>query len=131
MQIKCDILAKTKNMNQDELRSLMIENKNFLKFLFESNSNQSKKEALTKCESTQLDLIINILFYIVQGEIPVKRTHYESLKRNKKLGLLHRNLNSQQKLKQVLNFTVKAKLSFLLKLVNCYNNLFYRIFFQS
>lgn len=90
-------------LNEDtklKLRQLMINSKNFLKNLYLSNS-LSSKEIVSFAKDFEINILIKILFFIVQGEIPVKKNHYEFLVRTKKKTFLEKKLSSKAKLNSV------------------------------
>ncbi len=115
-------------MNKENLKKLMIENKLYLRSLFKENIYKKKKQILLLSDEKQIDLILNILFYVVQGDIPLKKIYFEKLKDNKKLHFINRTLNSQEKLDRFLKSTLKNKYSFMLKLLKMYNDIFYFVF---
>lgn len=115
-------------MNKENLKTLMVENKVFLRSLFLEGSYLKKKKLLIQSEEKQADLILNLLFLVVQGEIPIKKIFFEKLRANKKLHLINKALNTEEKLNLFLKLSYKEKITFLLKLLKSYNEIFYLIF---
>ena len=65
------------------LRSLMLSEKNFLLRLFRGNSMTNRSE-LSGATTIQLQLIIELLFCLANGEIPLKSCAYDALTKAKK-----------------------------------------------
>lgn len=118
-------------MNKADLRNLMLNEKKLLKTLYEPALYKNKKQILMKSNENQLDVIIYILYFIVEGEIPLKKNHFETLKANKKLSFINSHLNSNAKLQILLKSNFKNKVNFLIKLVRSFENLFFFLFSLS
>lgn len=90
-------------MNDDKklkLREWMIKEKLFLKNLFLGNP-LSNQRTLSFATPFQLNVLINVLYNIVQGRIPMKKINYEKLTKSKKRRLLHDRLNNYKKFLEV------------------------------
>ena len=97
-------LKEFNEMNEDKklrLREFLIKEKLFLKSLFLGNP-LSNRTSLSFATKFQLNLLIRVLFYIVRGEIPLKKKHYENLTKSRKRRLLHSKLSSIKKLNEVI-----------------------------
>ena len=105
MQLVAILFLKEFNeMNEDKklrLREFLIKEKLFLKSLFLGNP-LSNRTSLSFATKFQLNLLIRVLFYIVRGEIPLKKKHYENLTKSRKRRLLHSKLSSIKKLNEVI-----------------------------
>lgn len=90
-------------MNDDKklrLRECMIKEKLFLKNLYLGNP-LSNRRTLSFATPFQLNVLINIFYYIVIGEIPLKKNHFEKLVKSKKRRVMHNRLNSYKKFLKV------------------------------
>lgn len=91
-------------MNDDKklkLREWMIKEKLFLKNLFLGNP-LSNQKTLSFATNFQLNVLINVLFKIVRGQIPLKKISYEKLTKSKKRRVLHTRLNNYKQFLLVL-----------------------------
>lgn len=93
----------------------MIQNRTFLKTLFESQSAKKSNAILINASIEEVNILLQILYSITQGDIPIKRKNYELLKKSKKLVYLHRQFESISKLNDIISKDLKAKLIILLK----------------
>lgn len=118
-------------MSKNELRQILLKNRDFFHSLFQSNSNAEKRSLLLKSSVEQVDTLIKILFYIVQGEIPLKKSNFEALQKFNKLSVLHEKFNTLKKLNFMLSRDFKQKTSFLLKFTNFYKYLLHNLFFKN
>ena len=90
-------------MNDDKklrLRECMIKEKLFLKNLYLGNP-LSNRRTLSFSTPLQLNILINIFYYIVIGEIPLKKNHFEKLGKSKKRRIMHNRLNTHKKFLKV------------------------------
>lgn len=115
-------------MKHLELRNLMLQNKPFLRALFESQQAKNTKKLLLESSEEQANLLIRILFFITQGEIPIKKQNFEILEESKKLLLLHKHFQTELKLNKLLTSTLQKKIIILFKFVSVFHNLLYPLF---
>lgn len=115
-------------MHHSELRNLLLQNKQFLKDLYESEVKSNTKHLLLHSSNEQLNILLNILYYITQGEIPIKKHNYKALQESKKLNLLHKHFDSNLKLNAVLNYPLKEKTKLLLRFLSILKILLYPLF---
>ncbi len=66
-------------MHHQELRELMLTSKPFLKKLFVTKQFKTTKNILLESSNEELNVLINILFHITQGDIPIKKINYKAL----------------------------------------------------
>ena len=64
-------------LDKDDLRDLMLREKDFLAKLFQSNSVLFTKKQIVNSESRHLTLLIQILHNIANGSIPLRKKDYE------------------------------------------------------
>lgn len=120
-------------MNDDkklQLRECMIKEKQFLKSLFVGNP-LSNRSTLSFATNFQLNVLIRVMYYVVRGQIPMKRVHFESLTKTKKRGVLNSRLSTSKSLKQLIESPREDKLKFLNNFLSCYCYLLFLIFNQS
>lgn len=120
-------------MNDDKklrLREFMIKEKEFLKSLYVGNP-LSNRSSLSFATNFQLNVLIRVLYYIVKGQIPMKRDHFEALTKSKKRGVLHSRLSKVEDLKKLIQATREEKLKFLNNFLSSYAYLLFLIFNQK
>jgi len=115
-------------MNHLELRQLLIDNKPFLKNLYELSSMQQKKHFLLSSSEKECDVLLQILYAITQGEIPITKSKFEILKSSKKLHLLNNKFESEVKLAKLLASALKQKTFLLLKFLPIFSVLLFPLF---
>lgn len=101
-------------MDEDKklrLREIFIKEKLFLKKLYLGNP-LSNRTALSFATNLQLNVLIRILYHIVRGNIPMKKSHFETLIKSKKRRVLHDRLTNFKKLKEVSNFFISFSKTF-------------------
>ena len=82
---------------RSKCRSLMIFNKQFLAELYESNKFTSRKILLIASDS-QIKLLLYLLHFIANGEIPLSQESHDSISKAKKaFGYTFQNLHVSQK----------------------------------
>ncbi len=118
-------------MNKDNLKKLMLKNKTFLRQLYSSASIKTKKAILLRSNLEQVDTLLNILFYITQGDIPIKKSSYDVLDKHSILEVLHTTFLSLHKLNTLLENSLKQKTVFLLKFIKFYKYLLQSLFVKK
>ena len=71
-------------LDKDDLRDLMLREKDFLAKLFQSNSVLFTKKQIVNSEFRHLTLLINVLHYIANGSIPLRIKDNTSVCKSKK-----------------------------------------------
>lgn len=115
-------------MNHLELRQLLIQNKSFLKAIYEAESIKQKKSLLLNSSIDEVNILLHILFSITQGNIPIKRENFELLKKSKKLIFLHKQFENNAKFNKIMSATLKEKISLLMKFISVYSTLLFPLF---
>ena len=80
-------------MNKDNLKALLLRDKEFLKNLYESKSVAHSKNILLFASDAKLNTLIKFFHYIANGQIKVKKEHFDKLER--------RHLNLSKSLKVI------------------------------
>ena len=101
-------------MKNDKLRQFMLKNRVFLHSLY-SDSKSERTHRLNSCSNTQANLLLHILRKIVQAEISLEPTHFEKLKKSRKLYILN-ELKSDATFSSLLKGPRQKKVDFLKKL---------------
>jgi hypothetical protein len=117
-------------MNDDKklrLREGMIKEKLFLKNLYLGNP-LSNKSTLSFATEFQLNVLIRVLFFIVSGQIPLKKIHYERLIKSKKRRVLHERLSNFDKLKNLIKSDREVKIKFLNIFLSLFSSLLFLVF---
>lgn len=115
-------------INHLELRKLMLENKTFLNALFISDSLIKAKKLLLKSSINEANVLLHVLFSITQGEIPLKKSNFEFIKKKKKLTILNSQFKSDVKFRKILKASLKNKIFILIKFSQIYPFLLYSLF---
>ena len=114
-------------MKNQELRTLMLENKTFLAELYLRDPIQVRKEIILT-DDKKLRVIIWILYKIASGEIPLSQESKDLLSKKRKLSKLHNLLGNKQKCKALSTSDRKTKLEALLQFSTSYKFFFHWIF---
>ena len=72
------------------LKKSVHKEKKFLSKLYLSNNKYKKNKILKHASDKQIDVLINVLLLIVKGEIPLKKFHFETIKKSKRVPFLMR-----------------------------------------
>lgn len=115
-------------MNRNDLKLLMVQKKEFLKNLFLTKSTKALKSILLSAHLEDLDLLLNILFFITQGDIPIKKVNFQILQKTKKISILHKYFQSEKHFKKILISPLKEKTMILIKFLPVMSNLLYPLF---
>ena len=86
-------------LDKDDLRDLMLREKDFLAKLFQSNSVLFTKKQIVNSESRHLTLLINVLHYIANGSNPLRKKTMQVFAKVKSMDSFL-NLSEQLKMKK-------------------------------
>jgi len=114
-------------MNHSKLRELLIENKSFLKNLYKLSSLAQKKQFLLSSSEIEIDVLLQVLYAITQGEIPINKSNFKILKKSYKI-LLHTKFLNEIILTKVSASTLKQKTLLLSKFLPIYSILLFPLF---
>ena len=117
-----------KVVDKNELRDLMLRDKDFLARLFTSDILSITKKLIVNAESSQLCLLIQILHYLASGSIPKRKTDYAKVCRKQKNGFIFKSFRSLENANKLLNEPRENQCKALTKIAVCYPNLFYLLF---
>ena len=117
-------------LDKDDLRDLMLREKDFLAKLFQSNSVLFTKKQIVNSESRHLTLLINVLHYIANGSIPLRKKDYASVCKSKKHGFIFKSFRTIENVKKLLNESRENQTKALTKISMCYPNLFFALFHE-
>ena len=117
-------------LDKDDLRDLMLREKDFLAKLFQSNSVLFTKKQIVNSESRHLTLLIQILHYIANGSIPLRKKDYASVCKSKKHGFIFKSFRTIENAKKLLNESRENQTKALTKISMCYPNLFFAFFHE-
>ena len=108
-------------MNQDQMKSLLLRDKGFLKLLYEGNNPLKNKKVLQTAEDSELNTLIKFLHFLSNGEITFKKNNFKKIQESHKLQLIQNKVEKKSKLFKLLKSPRKEKLKFLNQLQNIYN----------
>jgi hypothetical protein len=117
-------------MNKDRMKSLLVRDKAFLRELYQNEDFQKKKRVLNKANDTEINTLIWFLHYLSNGEIRMKKIHFEKIA-SAKVALIKSKVESKRNLTVLLNNNRSSKLLFLNKLVQFLPYLLYPLFNES
>jgi hypothetical protein len=115
-------------INNEQMKTLLIRDKGFLKMLYEGSNHLKNKRVLASSNDCQIDTLIKYLHFLANGIIKIKKENFDQIKQQGKLKLIKANVESKTKLKAILKSERSQKLKFINKLCKVYNNLLYVLF---
>lgn len=115
------------NVTKEQMKTLLIRDKPFLKDLYEGTNSLNKKRLLMFANDEKLDTLIKYLHFLATGQISLKKDHFNQLTL-RTVNLLKRNVEKKPKLLFLIESDRNVKLKFLLKLTNVYNLLLDTLF---
>lgn len=114
-------------MNESVLKSLLLRDKQFLKALYDSQSQSHTKNILNFASDSKLNTLIKFLFMVSNGHIKIKKEHFAGLSGHH-LKVFKKHLDSKAGLQHILSAERKVKLQYLYKFSTCFTNLLYTLF---
>ena len=105
----------------------MIFNKEFLAELYESNKLTARK-ILMIASDAQIKLLLYLLHFIANGDIPLSQESHDSISKAKKARFILTKFRDKAKVKKLLKLERKDQLQILLKLSSLYKFLLLRLF---
>jgi hypothetical protein len=118
-------------ITNEQMKTLLIRDKGFLKLLYEGLNPLKNKRVLTSSNDCQIDTLIKYLHFVANGIIKIKKENFDQIKQEGKLKVIKSNVESRTKLKAILKSERTEKLKFLNKLSKVYNNLLYVLFNEA
>ena len=116
-------------MNKFQLRSRIEKEKKTKKTYLSEGVNT--RQILSNASTSEITTLINILFFLVSGEIPIKAHMFEKIKKSKKLNMLNEYFSNKKMVQTVLNWKHMDKLRLLFKFLQIYKALLYPLFNQQ
>ena len=108
-----------------KMKKSMIYHKDFLGRLYISNAMERKKLLIAASDS-QIKLVLQIVYLVTTGIIPVSKICFEKLSSEKKTKYLHQAFGTQTKITKLLKSARKIQIDHLFKLITCFDSLFHR-----
>lgn len=109
------------------LKSAMLRDKGFLKDLYQGSAPFNTKR-LVNASDLELSTLIKVLFYITNGEIKIKKQHFDQLISTNKIHKLRHHFESKSQIQKLLKSERLEKLKILKPLVNSFAILLYPLF---
>ena len=118
-------------MNRLTFKNYLIRDKGFLRDLFEGQSKIRNNQILNVACDTKLNTLIKLLHFIANGEIKIKREHFEDIREHRKLNILKRNVEKKSALNRLLQSERIDKLKFLKQFSAIYSSILYTLFHET
>jgi len=118
-------------ISNEQMKSLLIRDKSFLKSLYEGSNPLKNKRVLNSSNDCQLDTLLKYLHFVANGIIKIKEGNFDQIRQDGKLKLIKTNIESLSKLKKTLKSERALKLKFLNKLSKIYSPLLYILFNET
>lgn len=117
-------------MNPETFKPLLDRDKVFLEELYCSNSASNSKRILNFASDNKLNTLIKLLHFISNGEIKLKREHFDKIPR-RLIVLLRKNFEKKSVCRQHLSAERLPKLKLLGKLTSIFQELLYPLFNEN
>lgn len=112
--------CKKMSLTQEQMKSLLIRDKQFLKELYEGENLLKKKRLLMFANEAHLNTLLKFLHFLANGEIKMKKENFEKLS-IQKLNLLKKTVERKRSLNDIISNDRIVKMTFLLKLIPVYS----------
>ena len=113
-------------MRKSTVRKYMLKNRVFLHLLF-TDKKSNTTQRLSVCTNYQANVLINILNKIVTGEIPLKKTDFQALKRTRRLKFL-KKVETGSELTKLLRSSRDNKVRYLKQFTTLFPRLLRQLF---
>jgi hypothetical protein len=114
-------------MNKEQMKSLLIKDKIFLKSLYDGANPLKNRRLLNISNDLQLNTVLKYLHFVSTRQIKIKKENFEKIEKGNKLKLI-KKLDKKSQLAKLLQSDRKSKLNFLNKLCNVFDALLYILF---
>lgn len=117
-------------MTPETFKPLLERDKTFLEELYCSQSSANSKRLLNFASDTKLNTLIRYFHFLSNGEIKMKKEHFEKIPRR----LIHQLRKSFEKkagLKRLIASERQPKLKLLFKFLSMYQELLYPLFNET
>jgi hypothetical protein len=115
-------------MNNEQMKSLLIRDKTFLKSLYEGSNPLKNRRVLNSANDLQLDTLLKYLHFLSNGRIKMKKENFDIINKENKLKLIKSNVESKSRLNNLIRSDRMTKLKLLNKLSKIYSALLYILF---
>lgn len=119
----------TTTLSKEQMKSLLIRDKGFLKQLFEGDNIAKNKRLILYSNDLQLITLLKFLHFLATGQITIKKENFEKLT-PRILKLIKKNVEKQTKLYDLINSDRQLRVKFLLQLCKFYNILLECLFIE-
>ena len=75
-------------MNKEQMKSLLIKDKSFLRSLYDGPNPLKNKKVLNSANDSQLNTLIRYLHFVTSGQIKIKKENFEKIVADNKLKLI-------------------------------------------
>ena len=114
-------------MSSETLKPLLLRDKHFLEELYMSQSIPAQRRIVTFASDQKLKTIIKVIHCISNGEIKVKREHFEQISK-RFVTILRRQFERKASLNRLLNSEREVKVKLLNKVCPILKFLLYPLF---
>jgi hypothetical protein len=109
------------------LRQCMLRDKGFFSNLYQSNNKENKK-TLHFSDDRQLNILIKVVYLIVNGEIAISSQNFELVKKSKRVVFMKKHFGKKKEFIKLLNSSREEKLKILSGLTSVYPYLLFGLF---
>ena len=117
-------------MNSESFKPYLVRDKVFLNELYSSQSVPNTKRMLLFASDQKLDTLIRVLHFISNGEIKLKKAHFDVFSKSQ-VSLLKKKFEKRKVLRDFLKEERKVKLSVLQRLAVIMPQLLYPLFNEN
>jgi len=115
-------------MNPDQMKTLLIRDREFLKSLYESSTPKARN-LLNFASDAKLNTLIRFLHLISNGQIKIKKEHFGVLQK-KHLKLIKKHFEPKAAVQRLLKEERKVKIIILSKFCGIFNEILHTLFNQ-
>lgn len=115
-------------MDKDTVKTQLVRDKEFLRQLYESQSQAQANQILIFASDPQLNTLIKFLHFLSTGEITIKKENFNKINQAKKVQVLKKFVEKKTSVQQMLRSERKLKINFLKKLSSIYPFLLHSLF---
>ena len=116
-------------MNKDQMKALLIRDKEFLKSLYDSKSSPNAKNILKFASDSKLNTLLKFIHLVCTGEIKIRKDYFKVLEK-KHLKVVEKYFESKAAIKRLLTEDRRRKLNTLIKFSEVFHELLFTLFNQ-
>lgn len=117
-------------MTPETFKPLLERDKAFLEELYCSQSAPNSKRLINFASDTKLNTLLRYLHFLANGEIKIKKEHFDKLPR-RLITLLRRSFEKKAAIKRLIASERQSKLKILFKLCGFLQELLYPLFNET